>query len=53
VRERLCIVGPTTASKILARMQDTEREFLDDLFEVKRKYVNPRRDWNEPHAKPY
>jgi len=27
-------VGPTTASKILAKMQDTEKEFLNDLFEA-------------------
>ncbi len=45
-------VGPTTASKILARMQDTEREFLNDLFEAKLKYVTTRPYWNEPQAKP-
>ncbi len=45
-------VGPTTASKILARMQDTEKEFLNDLFEAKLKYVTTRPYWNEPQAKP-
>src|SRR5256886_13626208 len=30
-------VGPTTASKILAKMQDTAKEFLNDLFEAKLK----------------
>jgi len=35
-------VGPTTASKILAKMQDTEKEFLNDLFEAKLKYVTTR-----------
>ena len=43
---------PTTASKILAKMQDTEREFLNDLFEAKLKYVTTRPYWNEPQAKP-
>ncbi|HYT00032.1 MAG TPA: DEAD/DEAH box helicase [Thermoplasmata archaeon] len=45
-------VGPTTASKILAKMQDTEKEFLNDLFEAKLKYVTTRPYWNEPQAKP-
>src|SRR2546421_148154 len=45
-------VGPTTASKILAQMQDTEKEFLNDLFEAKLKYVTTRPYWNEPQAKP-
>jgi ATP-dependent Lhr-like helicase len=45
-------VGPTTASKILARMQDTEKEFLNDLFEAKLKYVTTRPYWNAPQAKP-
>src|SRR5881409_900190 len=45
-------VGPTTASKILARMQDTEKEFLNDLFEAKLKYVTTRPYWNEPQARP-
>ena len=42
----------TTASKILAKMQDTEKEFLNDLFEAKLKYVTTRPYWNEPQAKP-
>jgi len=33
---------PTTASKILAKVQDTEREFLNDLFEAKLKAVTTR-----------
>ena len=45
-------VGPTTASKILAKMQDTEKEFLNDLFEAKLKYVTTRPYWNEPQVKP-
>ena len=45
-------VGPTTASKILAKMHDTEKEFLNDLFEAKLKYVTTRPYWNEPQAKP-
>ncbi len=45
-------VGPTTASKILARMDETEKEFLNDLFEAKLKYVTTRPYWNEPQAKP-
>src|SRR5437667_1980070 len=45
-------VGPTTASKILAKMQDTEKEFLNDLFEAKLKYVTTRPYWNEPQARP-
>jgi len=45
-------VGPTTASKILARMQDTDKEFFNDLFEAKLKYITTRPYWNEPQAKP-
>lgn len=45
-------VGPTTASKILAKMDETEKEFLNDLFEAKLKYVTTRPYWNEPQAKP-
>src|SRR6266705_3296425 len=45
-------VGPTTASKILAKMQDTDKEFLNNLFEAKLKYVTTRPYWNEPQAKP-
>jgi hypothetical protein len=44
-------VGPTTASRILGKMQDTEKEFLNDRFEAKLKYVRTRPDWNEPQAK--
>ena len=45
-------VGPTTASKILAKMDETEREFLNDLFEAKLRYVTTRPYWNTPVAKP-
>jgi ATP-dependent Lhr-like helicase len=45
-------VGPTTASKILAKMDETEKEFLNDLFEAKLRYVTTRPYWNEPQAKP-
>lgn len=45
-------VGPTTASKILAKMHDTDKEFFNDLFEAKLKYVTTRPYWNEPQAKP-
>ncbi len=45
-------VGPTTASKILAKMDETEKELLNDLFEAKLKYVTTRPYWNEPQAKP-
>ncbi len=40
------------ASKILAKMDDTEKEFLNDLFEAKLNYVITRPYWNEPQAKP-
>ena len=45
-------VGPTTASKILAKMQDTDKEFFNDLFEAKLKYITTRPYWNAPQAKP-
>jgi len=45
-------VGPTTASKLLAKMQDTDQEFFNDLFEAKIKYITTRPYWNEPVAKP-
>lgn len=45
-------VGPTTASKILAKMDETEKEFLNDLFEAKLKFVTTRPYWNTPVAKP-
>ena len=45
-------VGPTTPSKALAKMQDTEREFLNRLLEAKLKSVTTRPYWNEPQAKP-
>ena len=50
---RICLSHrATTASKILATVQDTEKEFLNDLFEAKLKYVTTRPYWNEPQAKP-
>jgi len=45
-------VGPTTASKILAKMDETEKEFFNDLFEAKLKFVTTRPYWNEPQARP-
>ncbi len=45
-------MGSTTASKILAKTDETEKEFLNDLFEAKLKYVTTRLHWNEPQANP-
>jgi 5'-3' exonuclease len=45
-------VGPTTASKILAKMDETDKEFFNDLFEAKLKFITTRPYWNEPLAKP-
>jgi ATP-dependent Lhr-like helicase len=45
-------VGPTTASKILAKMDETDKEFFNDLFEAKLKFITTRPYWNEPQAKP-
>ena len=45
-------VGPTTASKLLAKMHDTDKEFFNDLFEAKIRYVTTRPYWNEPTSKP-
>jgi ATP-dependent Lhr-like helicase len=45
-------VGPTTASKLLAKMHDTDKEFFNDLFEAKLRYVTTRPYWNEPTSKP-
>jgi len=45
-------VGPTTASRLLAKMHDTDKEFFNDLFEAKLKYITTRPYWNEPQAKP-
>jgi len=40
------------ASKLLAKMHDTDKEFFNDLFEAKLKYITTRPYWNEPTAKP-
>jgi len=40
-------VGPQTASKILARMHDDDRAFLEDLFEAKLQYITTRPYWEE------
>jgi len=48
----VCGVGPTTASKILATMEDTEKDFLNDHFEAKLKHVTTRPYGNEPQTKP-
>ncbi len=45
-------VGPTTASKLLAKMHDTDKAFFNDLVEAKLKYVTTQSYWNEPRAKP-
>ncbi len=45
-------VGPATASKLLAKMQDTDKEFFNDLFEAKLKYITTRPYWNDTQAKP-
>jgi ATP-dependent Lhr-like helicase len=45
-------VGPTTASKLLAKMHDTDKEFFNDLFEAKLRYITTRPYWNEPTSKP-
>ncbi len=45
-------VGPTTASKILPKMDETEKEFFNDLFEAKIKSITTRPYWNEPQARP-
>ncbi len=39
--------------RILAKMDETEMEFLNDLFEAKLKYVTTRPYWNKPLAKPH
>ncbi len=41
----LCDVHPRERDR-------TEKEFLNDLFEAKLKYVTTRPCWNEPQAKP-
>ena len=33
-------------------MDETEKEFFNDLFEVKLKFITTRPYWNEPQAKP-
>ncbi len=38
--------------KVLAKMDETEKEFLNDLFEANLKCVTTRPYWNEPQAKP-
>jgi hypothetical protein len=48
----VCGAESTTASKILAKMDWTEKEFFNDLFEAKLKFITTRPYWNEPQAKP-
>jgi len=36
----------------VAEFQDTEKKFLNDIFEAKLKYVTTRPYWNEPQARP-
>ncbi len=41
-----------TANRILAKMDETEEEFVNDLLGAKLKYVTTKPYWNEPQAKP-
>ncbi len=47
VAQRVYGVGPQTAAKILARMHDDDRAFLEDLFEAKLQYITTRPYWDE------
>jgi ATP-dependent Lhr-like helicase len=39
-------IGPQTASRILARMHDDEKEFYKDLLEAKLKFITTRPFWD-------
>ena len=41
-------IGPQTASRILARMHDDEKEFYKDLLEAKLKFITTRPFWDKP-----
>jgi ATP-dependent Lhr-like helicase len=41
-------IGPQTASRILARMHDDEKEFYKDLLEAKLRFITTRPFWDRP-----
>jgi ATP-dependent Lhr-like helicase len=41
-------VGPQTASRILAKMHDNERDFYKDLLEAKLHFITTRQFWDKP-----
>jgi ATP-dependent Lhr-like helicase len=41
-------IGPQTASRILAKMHDTEEEFYRDLMEAKMSFITTRPYWDRP-----
>jgi ATP-dependent Lhr-like helicase len=41
-------IGPQTASRILARMHDDDKEFYKDLLEAKLRFITTRPFWDRP-----
>jgi len=41
-------IGPQTASRILAKMHDHERDFYKDLLEAKLHFITTRQFWDNP-----
>ena len=41
-------IGPQTASRILAKMHDDEKQFYKDLLEGKLKFITTRPFWDKP-----
>ena len=41
-------IGPQTASRILAKMHDNERDFYKDLLEAKLHFITTRQFWGKP-----
>jgi len=41
-------IGPQTASRILAKMHDNEKDFYKDLLEAKLKFITTRQFWDRP-----
>jgi ATP-dependent Lhr-like helicase len=41
-------IGPQTASRILAKMHDNEREFYKDLLAAKLHFITTRQFWDKP-----